>query len=69
MGDYYNDEMHHRQQTGDVGNAVLRSVHPGISRRNKIKAFGLPVALILIGVVLVYWGLCRGWAPCLSWAG
>lgn len=59
MGGYYNDELHHRQHTGDVGNAVLADFRGGGSGR-KWKAFRLPVVLILIGIPLVYVGPLPG---------
>lgn len=60
MGDYYNEELRHRQRTGDVGNAVLGSARGGVSRKAKMRAFSFPLALIVVGVILVYWGPVPG---------
>ncbi len=59
MGGYYNDELHHRQHTGDVGSAILGNVNGG-GHGHKWKAFRLPVALVLIGIPLVYIGPVPG---------
>ncbi len=59
VGSYYNDELRHRQHTGDVGNSVLANIHTGGHGRNW-KAFRLPVALILLGVPLTYFGPLPG---------
>jgi hypothetical protein len=59
MSGYYNDELHHRQHTGDVGNAVLGDFRKGGHGR-RWKAFRLPVGLILIGIPLMYVGPLPG---------
>jgi hypothetical protein len=59
MGGYYNDELHHRQHTGDVGNAVLADFRGG-GKRPKWKAFRLPVVLSLFGILLMYVGPVPG---------
>ena len=59
MGGYYNDELHHRQHTDDVGNAVLGDFRGGGHGR-KWKAFRLPLALILVGIPLMFIGPLPG---------
>jgi hypothetical protein len=59
VGSYYNDELHHRQHTGDVGNAVLGDFRRGGHGR-KWRAFWLPVALLVIGIPLLYVGPVPG---------
>ena len=59
MGSYYNDELRHRQDTGDVGNAVLGDFRRGGHGR-KWRAFWLPVALIVIGIPVTYIGPLPG---------
>lgn len=59
MGGYYNDELHHRQHTGEVGHAILGDFRSGRHRRTW-KAFRPPLALILIGIPLMFIGPLPG---------
>ena len=59
MGGYYNDELRHRQLTGDVGHAVLGDINAaGPGRR--WRALRFPLAVLAIGVLLMYVGPVPG---------
>jgi hypothetical protein len=68
MGGYYNDELHHRQHTGDVGHAVVADFRGGGHGR-KWKAFRPAVALILIGIPLMFIGPLPGLGMLLVFGG
>jgi hypothetical protein len=59
MGDYYNDELRHRQRTGDVGHAVLGNIDSARSGR-RWKALLFPLAVLAVGVLLMYVGPLPG---------
>lgn len=60
MGGYYNDELRHRQKTGDVGHAVLGNINAVGSRRRRRRALLLPLAVFAVGVLLMYVGPLPG---------
>lgn len=60
MGGYYNDELRHRQLTGDVGHAVLGNMNAAGSRRSRRRALLFPLAVLAVGVLLMYVGPLPG---------
>jgi hypothetical protein len=56
VGSDYNEELRHRQQSGDVGHSVLGNVHKIGTRQRRWKAFRLPVSLIIVGIILALVG-------------
>jgi hypothetical protein len=56
---YDTSELHHRQDHGDVGGAVLGSVDTALSR-GRWRALRIPAGLLGVGMVLAAWGPLPG---------
>ena len=59
MGGQYNDELRHRQATGDVGHAVLADINSAGSGR-RWRALRLPCAVLGLGLLLMFVGPLPG---------
>lgn len=64
MGPYITNDLRRRQHSGDVGHAVLGSPASS-SWKQRRRAFRLPVALVVLGILLSLWGPLPGLGMCL----
>lgn len=57
MAHYDTGDLHRRQQTGDVGHAILGSQARSAKRR---RALLVPLAVLVLGFILGMWGPVPG---------
>lgn len=68
MKGYDTSDLHRRQQTGDVGHAVLASPAK-FSSRKRWRPLLMPLAVLGIGIVLGLWGPLPGLGLLLTFGG
>lgn len=68
MGQYDTGDLHRRQQTGDVGHAVLGSPSKVLSRRRR-RALLVPLTVLALGILLGVWGPLPGLGVVLTIGG
>ena len=68
MGNYDTSDLRRRQQADEVGHAVLGSTTKFHSRR-RWRAFRLPLALLVLGILLALWGPLPGLGMVLTIGG
>lgn len=64
----FDNELHHRQQVGDYGHAVLGSTDR-VGSRKRWKTLLFPVVLMVLGLILGMWGPVPGLGLILLVAG